>query len=216
MYVLGQCKFKCSVYPAQLFCVSHSIVIFTVVIKNIKNIGAVSTNQIADILHYNDKNAYPPFLIDEVIKKYFDSKFSSNQNQLKGKPDVHYFKLPYIDNFSHHIKNKLSKLCKKFCQENFNIKLVFNSFKIKNYFSYKDPIRQKQPLKYGQDKSNSKKNGRFQSGGQRKKENNLPVQNKTNPTIANVVNITKNGQIVKTINVRRKSRYFNGKNRLIF
>ena len=92
-------------------------------------------------MHYNDKNAYPPFLIDEVIKKYFDSKFSSNQNQLKGKSDVHYFKLPYIDNFSHHIKNKLSKLCKKFCQENFNIKLVFNSFKIKNYFSYKDPIR---------------------------------------------------------------------------
>ena len=32
------------------------------------------------------------------------------------------------------------KLCKDFCEENFNIKLVFNSFKIKNYFSYKDPI----------------------------------------------------------------------------
>ena len=38
------------------------------------------------------------------------------------------------------MKNKLSKLCKEFCKENFNIKLVFNSFKIKNYFSYKDPI----------------------------------------------------------------------------
>ena len=37
-------------------------------------------------------------------------------------------------------KNKLLKLCKEFCKENFNIKLVFNSFKIKNYFSYKDPI----------------------------------------------------------------------------
>ena len=49
-------------------------------------------------------------------------------------------KLPYIDNLSHDIKNKLSKLCKEFCKENFNIKLVFNSFKIKNYFSYKDPI----------------------------------------------------------------------------
>ena len=35
---------------------------------------------------------------------------------------------------------KLSKLGKEFCKENFNIKLVFNSFKIKNYFSYKDPI----------------------------------------------------------------------------
>ena len=32
------------------------------------------------------------------------------------------------------------KLCKEFRKENFNIKLVFNSFKIKNYFSYKDPI----------------------------------------------------------------------------
>ena len=28
----------------------------------------------------------------------------------------------------------------KLCKESFNIKLVFNSFKIKNYFSYKDPI----------------------------------------------------------------------------
>ena len=80
------------------------------------------------------KNAYPPFLIDKVIKKYLDYKFSSNQNQLKDKSDVHYFK-------PHHIKNKLSKLCKEFCKENFNIKLVFNSFKIKNYFAYKDPIR---------------------------------------------------------------------------
>ena len=42
--------------------------------------------------------------------------------------------------FHAHIKNKLSKLCKEFCQENFNINLVFNSFKIKNYFAYKDPI----------------------------------------------------------------------------
>ena len=86
------------------------------------------------------KNAYPSFLIDRVIKKYLDYRFSGNQNQLKDKSDVHYFKLPYIGNLSHHIKNKLSKLCKEFCKENFNIKLVFNSFKIKNYFSYKDPI----------------------------------------------------------------------------
>ena len=30
------------------------------------------------------------------------------------------------------------------------------------------------------------------------------------------VNITKNKQVVKTVNVRRKSKYFSGKNRLIF
>ena len=74
------------------------------------------------------------------MKKYLNYKFSSNQNQLKDTSDVHYFDLPYIGHLSYHIKNKLSKLCKKFCKENFNIKLVFISFKIKNYFLYKDPI----------------------------------------------------------------------------
>ena len=38
------------------------------------------------------------------------------------------------------MKNKLSKLCKEFFKENFNIKLVATSFKIQNYFSYKNPI----------------------------------------------------------------------------
>ena len=42
-----------------------------------------------------------------------------------------------MGNLSHHIK---IKLCKEFCKENFNIKQVFNSFKVKKYFSYKDPI----------------------------------------------------------------------------
>ena len=71
------------------------------------------------------RNAYPLFLIDKVIKKYLDYKLSSKQNQLKNKPDVHYFKLPYINNLSHHIKNKLLKLCKEFCKENFNINASF-------------------------------------------------------------------------------------------
>ena len=86
------------------------------------------------------KNAYLPFLINKVIKKYLDYKFSSNQIQLKDKSDIHCIHLSYIGNLSHHIKNKLSKLCKEFCKENFNIKLVFSWFKSQNYFSYKDPI----------------------------------------------------------------------------
>ena len=87
------------------------------------------------------KNAYPSFLVDKVIKKYLNYKFSSKQNQLKDKSDVRYFKLPYVGNLSHHIKNKLSELCKEFCRKNFNIKLVFNSFKIKNYFHIKTQFR---------------------------------------------------------------------------
>ena len=85
-------------------------------------------NDIENIKSNLIKNAYPSSLIDKVSKKYLDYKFSSNQSQLKDTTDVHYFKLPYIDNLSHHIEKKLSKLCKEFCKENFNIKLVFNSF----------------------------------------------------------------------------------------
>ena len=91
-------------------------------------------NDIENIKSYLIKNAYPPFSIDKVIKKYLDYKFSSSQNQLKDKSDVYYFKVPYIGNLSHHIKNKHSERCKEFCKENFNIKLVFNSFKIKKLF----------------------------------------------------------------------------------
>ena len=63
------------------------------------------------------KNAYLPFLINKVIKKYLNYKFSSNQNQLKDTSDVHYFQLPYINNMSRQVKNKLSKLCKEFCKD---------------------------------------------------------------------------------------------------
>ena len=82
------------------------------------------------------KNAYPSFLIDKAIKEYLSYKFSSNENQVKDTSNVHYFKLPYIGNLSHHIKNKLSKLCKELSKEN----VVFTSFKIRNYFSCKGPI----------------------------------------------------------------------------
>ena len=40
-------------------------------------------NDIVNIKSNFIKNVYPPFLIDKVIKKYQDYKFSSNQNQLK-------------------------------------------------------------------------------------------------------------------------------------
>ena len=46
-------------------------------------------NDIENIESNLIKNAYPPLLIDQVIKKYLDYKFSSNQNQLKDTPDVH-------------------------------------------------------------------------------------------------------------------------------
>ena len=40
-------------------------------------------NDIENIKSNLIKNAYSPFLIDKVIKKYLDHKLSSNKNQLK-------------------------------------------------------------------------------------------------------------------------------------
>ena len=54
MYVLGYYKFKCFVDHTYISCVSHSIDICTVAITNIRNMHAVSTNQIADIFYFND------------------------------------------------------------------------------------------------------------------------------------------------------------------
>ena len=78
-------------------------------------------NDIENIKSNLIKNAYLPILIDKVIKKYLDYKFSTNQNLLKDISDIHYFKLPYISNLSHHIQNKLLKLWKEFCKENLTL-----------------------------------------------------------------------------------------------
>ena len=97
-------------------------------------------NDIENIKSNLIKNAYLPFFINKVIKKYLNYKFFSNKDRLKHTPDVHYFKLPYFGNLLHQIKTKISKLSKGSCNEDLNIKAVFNLFKIKNYFSDKDPI----------------------------------------------------------------------------
>ena len=64
-------------------------------------------------------------LIDKVIKKYLNYKFSSNQNQLKETSDVYYFKLPYIGTLSHHIKNKLSNFAKDPISDDLKFFLVY-------------------------------------------------------------------------------------------
>ena len=86
------------------------------------NNGNFFHNDIESIKSIFLKNAYPPYLINNVIKKYLNYKFSSNQNQLKDTS---------ISNLSHHIK--LLKLCKEFSKENFltlSKFLVYSKLKI--------------------------------------------------------------------------------------
>ena len=74
-------------------------------------------NDIENIKSNLIKNAYPPFLIDKVIKKYLDYKFSSNQNQLKDKLDDHYFKLPYTATFHTISKINFRNFAKSFVKK---------------------------------------------------------------------------------------------------
>ena len=81
------------------------------------------------------RNSYPPFILDKIIKVYFDkihyNKVSFEVNKLR------YFKLPYIGKYSEQVQKKLTKLCKKYYKEN-NVKIIFISLKKNNYFSVKD------------------------------------------------------------------------------
>ena len=87
------------------------------------------------------KNSYPPPLINKIVNNFLNKKHSNNENETQSKPEISYFKLPYIGKYSDEIKcKKLHKLAKKYRKDDFNIKIVFNSFKIKNYFSYKDLV----------------------------------------------------------------------------
>ena len=63
---------------------------------NICKIWSFFHNDIENIKSNIFKNAHPSFLIDKVIEKYLYYNGFSNQNQLKDKSDVHYFKLQAI------------------------------------------------------------------------------------------------------------------------
>ena len=62
-------------------------------------------------------NIFMGFYESKWLEEYIlnKPKFSLRYvDDILDKSDVHYFKLSYIRNLSHHIKNKLSKLCKEF------------------------------------------------------------------------------------------------------
>ena len=92
-------------------------------------------NDIENIKSNLIKNVYPSFLIDKVMKKYLHYKFSSNENYLKGKSDVHYFKLPYIGSLQINFRN----FAKSFMKRNLMLSQFLFHSKLK-IFPYKDPI----------------------------------------------------------------------------
>ena len=89
------------------------------------------------VKHILQKNLFPAFLVDKIIKNYNEKAHTTNIDE--SKPEMKFFKLPYIGKYSDITQKKINDLCKKYCKS-LRIKIVFTSFKIKNMFSTKDKI----------------------------------------------------------------------------
>ena len=92
-------------------------------------------NDIDNIKYSLIKNAYPPLLIDKVIKKYLNYKFSSNQNQLNYTTDVHclnyHLQATFQTTFQINFRNFAKSFVKKILTFSYfliysKIKIIFN------------------------------------------------------------------------------------------
>ena len=91
------------------------------------------------------RNMFPYRLIEKSIKRFLDKKLNSNQNSETRKikteeTEKRYIKLPYIGQISKITKIKISKIIKRFCKDNIKVNIVFNTCKIKSFFSVKDVL----------------------------------------------------------------------------
>ena len=87
------------------------------------------------------KNMFPLKMIENIIGKFLCIKLENSTSEVSEvKISTSYFKLPYIGKFSNNVKQNINKLVKRYCKDTINVKLVFNTCKVKNYFSQKDPI----------------------------------------------------------------------------
>ena len=60
----------------------------------------------------------------------------TGQNALSnsGKTSTHFYKVPYVGQFSKIAQTKLRQLIKRYCKADLDIKLVFSTFKLRNMF----------------------------------------------------------------------------------
>ena len=85
------------------------------------------------------RNSFPSHIIDKTIKRYLDN-FQPNSSSDDSISNSNNARTRYFNfNVSNIAQIKIKQLSRCFCSD-LNIKLVFSSLKIKNFFSFKDPI----------------------------------------------------------------------------
>ena len=91
------------------------------------------------------RNMFPYRLIEKSIKRFLDKKLDLDLNSKTYKTkneetETRYIKLPYIGQISKITKIKISKIIKRFCKDKIKVNIVFNTCKIKSFFSVKDVL----------------------------------------------------------------------------
>ena len=85
------------------------------------------------------KNLSPPKQIDKLVATYINNTYSTQPDKVTKNVDFRCYKLPYIGKYSSVCKNKVRVLIEKFCK-NIDVKLIFKTSKIGEYFSAKDKV----------------------------------------------------------------------------
>ena len=92
------------------------------------------------IHNFLQKNSYPQRLLEKITNLFITQHYCHKaENKNCKNENIKYSKLPYIGKTSYIVKEKVRHLSTTFCK-NITVQLVFSSFKIGSYFSYKDMV----------------------------------------------------------------------------
>ena len=128
-------------------CFKYKVGLIYTLVDRIFKINNTTTGREKDLQQLSitlQSNSFPSHLIDKIIKGYknkFSSRPTQNNTSTTGEnaTGIRYFKLPFVGDFSTVTRKKLKQLLDVFCKDT-DIIIIFSSFKIKNFFSFKDPI----------------------------------------------------------------------------
>ena len=86
------------------------------------------------------KNMFPLHVIDRVMQRAKNTSLQHETTPTGLSSQTRYFKLPFIGSYSKLTQSKVSNLMKQHCLPEISIKLIFETFKVGQYFSKKDAI----------------------------------------------------------------------------
>ena len=105
-------------------------------------------NDLMKIFEILQKNCYPEHILSKITKRYLNNKLSVKQTLVvEDERNIRYFKLPYLGNLSLTCQRKIEKICQKFCK-NVDVRIVFQTCKLKEFFSTKDKLMLKSKVVY--------------------------------------------------------------------